>query len=81
MPHVNRRVLACTVLLIALAATAMSLIAVPNAEAASCSPQGATRWLYNGCCAGSRTAYLLQWCNNGVWTNTTTTDCRPVCRF
>lgn len=76
----NRRVLACILLLAALATAAVSLIVVPSAEAAACSPHGSTRWLYEGCCLNG-TKYRLQWCNNGNWVNTTSIDCRPVCRF
>jgi hypothetical protein len=49
-----------------------------TAEAASCTTHGSTRWLYEGCCIG-KTKYRLQWCNNGTWVNTTTTDCRNLC--
>lgn len=56
-----------------------SFLSAPPAQAAACT-HGATRWLYSGCCQ-TRTFYKLQWCRNGVWVTTTTTDCRGVCMF
>ena len=65
------------VTLLALGATS-GLFAPKPAEAAACT-HGATRWWYEGCCGTTfnpGTKFRLQWCKNGTWTNTTTTDCR-----
>lgn len=60
--------------------TGPTLLSIGTAEAASCTTHGSTRWIYEGCCINT-TKYRLQWCSNGTWVNTATTDCRNVCRM
>lgn len=73
-------VLALALLALGFALTAPE-ITLP-VQAQSCT-HGATRWVGAGCCPCNVTKLKLQWCRNGVWTDTGTTDCRQgsCCAF